>query len=59
MESGNETKDAHDIVIDPKEMEAQINSNNDDNSDVMANMENKNMNGVPCQFQNCYGEKRT
>ena len=47
MESGNETKDTHDIVIDPREMEVQINNNNDDNSEV-ANIKNKNMNDVPC-----------
>ena len=47
MESGNETKDAHDIVIDPREMEMQINNNNDDNSDV-AKIKNKNMNDIPC-----------
>ena len=45
MESGNESKDAHEIVIDPKEMEVQINNNNDDNSDV-ANIKNNNMNDV-------------
>ena len=44
--SGNEAKDAHDIVIDPREMEVQINNNNDDNSDV-ANIKNKNMNDIP------------
>ena len=47
MESGNETKDAHDIVIDMKKMEMQVNNNIDDNSGV-ANIKNKNMNDVPC-----------
>ena len=46
MESGNETKYAHDIVIDPREMGTQINKNNDDNLDV-AKIQNKNMNEVP------------
>ena len=47
VESGTETKDAHDIVIDPREMGIQINNNSDDNSDV-AKIKNKNMNEVPC-----------
>ena len=47
VESGNETKDAHDIVIDTRKMEMQINNNIDDNSGV-ANIKNKNMNDVPC-----------
>ena len=46
MESGNEIKYAHDIVIDPREMGTQNNNNNDDNSDV-AKIKNKNMNEVP------------
>ena len=47
VESGNETKDAHDIVIDTRKMEMQVNNNIDDNSGV-ANIKNKNMNDVPC-----------
>ena len=47
MESGNETKYAHDIVIDPRERGTQINNNNYDNSDV-AKIKNKNMNEGPC-----------
>ena len=46
MESGNETKYAHDIVIDPRERGMPINNNNDDNSDV-AKIQNKSMNEVP------------
>ena len=46
MESGNETKFANKIVIDPRESRTQINNNNDDNSDV-AKSQNKNMNEVP------------
>ena len=46
VESGNETKYANDIVIDPRERGTQINNNNDDNSDV-AKIQNKNMNEVP------------
>ena len=45
VESGNETKYAHDIVIDPRESGMQINKNNDDNSDVVKSL-NKNMNEV-------------
>ena len=33
-ESGNKTEYAHDIVIDPRESNMQINKNNHDNSDV-------------------------
>ena len=47
VESRNETKDAHDIVIDTRRMEMQVNNNIDDNSGV-ANIKNKNMNDVPC-----------
>ena len=47
MESGNETKDAHDIVIDLREIEAQIKNNNGNNSDAV-NIKNKSMNDVPC-----------
>ena len=47
VESGNKTKDTHDIVIDMRKMEMQINNNIDDNSGV-ANIKNKNMNDVPC-----------
>ena len=47
VESVNETKDAHDIVIDTRKMERQVNNNIDDNSGV-ANIKNKNMNDVPC-----------
>ena len=47
VESRNEIKDAHDIVIGTREMEVQINKNNDDNSDV-AKIKNMNMNDVPC-----------
>ena len=47
VESGNETKDSHDIVIDTRKMETQINNNIDDNLGV-ANIRNKNMNDIPC-----------
>ena len=35
------------LLLTHREMEVQINNNNDDNSDV-ANIKNKNMNDIPC-----------
>ena len=41
VESGNETKFANKILIDPRESRMQINNNNDDNSDVAKSWNNE------------------